>query len=190
MDVKQVARELGVQYVLEGSVRSIGARLRITAQLIDASAGQHVWAERYDRQVTDIFDVRDEVNQSIVGTIATEFLSFEAKRARRKDPAKLDAWECVMRGRAHLWKLSGEEAIATAQRAMGLAPQNPTFRRQLASALAWGGRMDEARVAVRAYLELEPEHTTADAGKVPSSVPEHVARFVEGLRRAGLPDEE
>ncbi|MEN8198071.1 MAG: adenylate/guanylate cyclase domain-containing protein, partial [Pseudomonadota bacterium] len=110
VDVTQVSTELGVRYVLEGSVRKAGNRLRITAQLIDATTGKHVWAERYDRDVLDIFDVQDEVTQAIVSAVAPEFLATEAKRVRRKDPAQLDAWECVMRGRAHLWKQGCEDA--------------------------------------------------------------------------------
>ncbi len=114
-DVKQVARELGVHYVLEGSVRKSGNRVRITAQLIDATTGKHVWAERYDRELEDIFAVQDEVTEQIVGAVAPEFLSFEARRAQGKDPAHLDAWDCVMRGRWHLWRL-GRENLAEARR--------------------------------------------------------------------------
>jgi adenylate cyclase len=125
VDVKQVADELGVQYLLEGSVRRSSNRLRITAQLIDALSGKHIWAERYDREIADIFDIQDEVTQAIVGAIAPEFLSVEARRARRKDPEKLDAWECVMRGRAHLWTFEREdtaEARRLFERAIALAP--------------------------------------------------------------------
>ncbi len=125
VDVTEVAHDLGVQYVLEGSVRKAGDRLRITAQLIDATTGKHVWAERYDRQLADVFAVQDEVTESIVGAVAPEFLSVEARRAQRKDPERLDAWECVVRGRAHLWRM-GREDLAQArrlfQRAIELAP--------------------------------------------------------------------
>ena len=340
VDVTQVAAELGIRYVLEGSVRKAGNRLRITAQLIDATNGNHVWAERYDREITDIFEVQDEVTRAIVGAVAPEFLSTEAKRSRHKDASQLDALECVMRGRAHLWKLgredsaaarrlferaiellpSGElgtsdlalvyfletfygwsdspqnslrmmletaeravaaddgdplaltilawanifahrwdeslppvdravelspnfapaigvrgavlallgdaqpgieeiekairlsprdgfmtiwlmglfwayhvlaryeEAAETARRAIRIAPDNPTFRRQLASASAMLGRLDDAREAITEYRRLEPDHTIADARKIPSKVPEHLDRFIEGLRKAGLPD--
>jgi len=125
VDVKQVAHELGVQYVLEGSVRKGGSRIRITAQLIDAMTGKHVWAERYDREIVDIFAVQDEVTEAIVGAVAPEFLSVEAKRAQRKDPGLLDAWECVVRGRALVWRM-GHEEVAEArklfERAIQLAP--------------------------------------------------------------------
>ena len=89
---------------------------------------------------------------------------------------------------AHLIEGRYQEAAEAAQQAIRIAPQNPTFRRQLASCYALQGRMEEARVALRDYLRLEPNHTIADASKVPTKIPEHLERFVEGLRRAGLPD--
>ena len=338
VDVKKVASDLGVKYVLEGSVRKGGDRLRITAQLIDATTGFHVWAERYDRRVDDIFEVQDEVTLAIVGAVAPQFLSAEAKTARRKDVSQLDAWECVIRGRAHLWKNSrddaaealklferaveldpnselglsdlalvyflegfyrwgsspeeshgrmletaeqavsmddsdpwaliilawayafahrwddaaiaseravtlspnfapaigfrgailallgqAEEAMAqvelarrlsprdsimsfwltgqywaehtlkryedslnTAEQAIRMVPDNPTYRRQRAASLALLGRIGEARVALTEYLNLEPEHTLADATKIPCRDPEPLERFLSGLRLAGL----
>jgi adenylate cyclase len=340
VDVTKVAAELGVKYVLEGSVRKGGNRLRITAQLIDATSGKHIWAERYDRELMDIFEVQDEVTQAIVAAVAPEFLSTEARAARRKDPRQLDAWECVMRGRAHLWKLGREdaaearrlferaielapggefgvsdlalvhfleffyrwgdspehslqnmlttaqkavavdesdplawtvlawasqfarrwdaatesieraiqlspnfvpaigirggiralngqpdsgielinqaarlspsdgfmpfwmlclfwayyakgqydEAAKAAQRGLRTAPDNPTLRRQLAAAYAMLGRMDEAKAALDEYLRIEPDHTIADSRKIPSSVPVDLERFLDGLRKAGLPE--
>jgi TolB-like protein/class 3 adenylate cyclase len=88
VDVKQVAGELGVRYVLEGSVRKRGVRMRITAQLIDATTGNHVWAESYDREVDDIFVVQDEITANIVGVVGPEVIGAEMRRARRKDPAR------------------------------------------------------------------------------------------------------
>jgi TolB-like protein len=125
VDIKQVAEELGVQYVLEGSVRKAGTRVRITAQLIDALTGKHVWAERYDKELADVFAVQDEVVESIVGEVAPEFLSAEAKRAQRANPAELNAWDCVMRGRWHMWRLSRTqlaEARKLFERAIELVP--------------------------------------------------------------------
>ena len=125
VDVKQVGRELGVAYVLEGSVRKAGNRLRINAQLIDAQTGNHVWAERYDREITDIFDIQDEITQAMIGAVAPEFVSAELKKSRQKDPAQLNAWECVMRGRAHVWKLGRDDAIAARrlfEQAIALSP--------------------------------------------------------------------
>ncbi len=81
-----------------------------------------------------------------------------------------------------------EEAAGAARRAIRIAPNNPTFRRQLASALALQGRLDDAREALAQYLRLEPDHTIADASRIPTRVPEHLERFLDGLRKAGLPD--
>jgi adenylate cyclase len=97
VDVKQVGRELGVRYVLEGSVRKAGNRVRITAQLIDATIGNHVWAERYDRELADIFAVQDEITERVVGTIEPQLYAAEHFRSQRKPPESLDAWECVIR---------------------------------------------------------------------------------------------
>lgn len=95
-----MAKELGVRYVVEGSVRKVANRVRITAQLVDGTTGSHVWAERYDRELEDIFAVQDEVTEAIVGRIDTEVRGSEIDRARRKPPANLDAWELYQRG---LW---------------------------------------------------------------------------------------
>lgn len=111
VDVKAVGAELGVSYVLEGSVRKAGSRLRINAQLIDARTGNHVWADRFDRQIADIFDIQDEITQAIIGAVSPEFVSAEIRKSQHKDPKQLDAWECVMRGRSLVWKLGREEAV-------------------------------------------------------------------------------
>ncbi|NIM98214.1 MAG: tetratricopeptide repeat protein [candidate division Zixibacteria bacterium] len=114
-DVKQVAQDFGVRYVLEGSVRKAGNRVRITAQLIDAPNDHHVWAERYDRDLEDIFAVQDEITQSIVTSVGPEFLSAEMQRAQRKDVRSLDAWECVMRASSHHSRYTKQD-VAEAQR--------------------------------------------------------------------------
>src|SRR5947209_8337969 len=97
VDVKQVGRELGVHYVLEGSVRKGGNRLRISALLVDAITGNHVWAERYDRDLADIFAVQDEITERVVSAIEPELYAAEHIRSQRKPPDSLDAWECVIR---------------------------------------------------------------------------------------------
>ncbi len=97
-DVREVARDLGVRYLLEGSVRRAGDRIRITGQLIDAETGNHLWAERYDRNLEDIFAVQDEVTEAIVTAIAPEIDEVERKRAQRKAPSNLDAWDLYQRG--------------------------------------------------------------------------------------------
>jgi adenylate cyclase len=105
-DVRRIAHELGVQYVLEGSVRKAANRVRITAQLIDAISGHHIWAERYDRELDDIFAVQDEITKEIAGTVAPSFVSAEARRVERKAPEHFDAWDYAIRGNWHLWHFS------------------------------------------------------------------------------------
>jgi TolB-like protein len=106
VDVKQVARELGVRYVLEGSVRRAGARLRITAQLVDAITGGHHWAERYDRELGDIFAVQDEITRNVVAAIEPRLLAAEGVRAFSRSSDDLGAWELVARAQTHLWRLT------------------------------------------------------------------------------------
>jgi adenylate cyclase len=110
LEVKEISRKLGVRYVVEGSVRRAGNRLRITAQLIDAASDAHLWAERYDRDLEDVFAVQDEVTQAIVTAIEPELESVERKRARRKLPESLDAWECYQRGLWHLYQHTAEDS--------------------------------------------------------------------------------
>ena len=110
LEVKEVGRRLGVRYVVEGSVRRAGKRLRITAQLIDALNDVHLWAERYDRDLDDIFAVQDEVTQAIVTAIEPELGSVERERARRKPPDSLDAWSCYLRGLWHLYRHTAEDS--------------------------------------------------------------------------------
>ena len=103
VDVKQVGRELGVRYVLEGSVRKAGNRIRVTAQLIEAETGNHLWAERYDRDLADIFAVQDEITQALTTALTPAIADAELRRAIRKPPESLDAWAAYQRG---LWYLS------------------------------------------------------------------------------------
>jgi TolB-like protein len=125
VDVTRVGRELGVRYVLEGSVRKGGHRVRITAQLIDAANGSHLWADKYDRDMTDLFAVQDEITREIVGNLAPEMLEAEMQRARRKDPRTLDAWEYAVRAQWHLARLTRDdnaEALRLATQSTRLNP--------------------------------------------------------------------
>jgi adenylate cyclase len=103
VEVKQVGRELGVRYVLEGSLRRAGDRIRITAQLVEAETGNHLWAERYDRNLADIFSVQDEITEAVTIAIAPAIAGAELRRAMRRPPESLDAWAAYQRG---LWHLS------------------------------------------------------------------------------------
>jgi len=125
VDVKRVARELGVRYVLEGSVRKSGNRVRITAQLIDAATGNHIWAERYDSELSDIFDLQDQVTARVVGAIAPKLEQVEIERAKRKPTESLDAYDHYLRGMAnlHQWtKESSDEALRQFRMAIELDP--------------------------------------------------------------------
>jgi adenylate cyclase len=102
VDVGKVGRELGVRYVLEGSVRRAGNRVRITAQLIEAASGHHLWADRYDRELADVFAVQDDIARSITGAIAPGIIAAEIRQAQRKDPDQLDAWDRTVRAHWHV----------------------------------------------------------------------------------------
>ena len=97
VDVKQVGQELGVRYVLEGSVRKVGSRVRITCQLIDTEDGSHLWAERYDRELTDVFALQDEITVSVVAAIEPNLRRAEIERVKRKRPDSLDAYDLFLR---------------------------------------------------------------------------------------------
>jgi TolB-like protein len=125
-DTRQVSRELGVRYVVEGSLRKSNGKVRVTAQLIDALSGRHIWSERYDRELNDIFAVQDEITESIVATIEPELGAVERERARRNPPGNLDAWGSYQRGLWHFygdWTRDGvAEAKRLLQRACDLDP--------------------------------------------------------------------
>ena len=109
-DIRIIGRELGVRYVLEGSVRKAGGKIRVTAQLLEAETGSHLWAEHYDRDLQDIFAIQDEITASIVGRIGPELLAAEYARMNRRAPHNLDAWECVVRALFHSSQQSEQES--------------------------------------------------------------------------------
>ena len=135
-DVRDVGQSLGVRYVLEGSVRKGGSRVRVTAQLIDATTGNHVWAQRYDRELEDIFAVQDEITESIVRSIGPELDAAERERARRKPPKNLDAWECYQRGLWHFYRFNRADNLAAQELLRRAADLDPTFSSALA-VLGW-----------------------------------------------------
>jgi adenylate cyclase len=137
IDVARVARELGVRYVLEGSVRRAGNRVRITAQLIDAASGHHLWAERYDRELADVFAVQDEISRTIIGELAPGIIAAEMQQARRKDASQLDAWDRTMRAHWHIRRFTREdlaEARRLLEEAIALDPANAMALSDLAFA--------------------------------------------------------
>jgi TolB-like protein len=116
VDVKQIGRELRVRYVVEGSVRKAGNRVRITGQLVDASTGAHIWADRFSGELEDIFDLQDRVTASVVGAIAPKMERAEIDRAKRKPTASLDAYDYYLRGLASYYDFGSREANAEALR--------------------------------------------------------------------------
>jgi adenylate cyclase len=134
VEVTQVGRELGVRYVLEGSVRKAGNRVRVTAQLVDATTGRHVWAEHYDREIEDIFDLQDEMTQTIVGAVEPELSAAERERALSKPPENLDAWESYQRGLWHMWSYERDDHLPARNLLERATELDPSF----APAYAYG----------------------------------------------------
>ncbi len=132
-DVKEISRKLGVRYIVEGSVRRAGNRVRITAQLIDAVEDKHLWADRYDRELEDIFAVQDEVVQAIVTTIEPQLISTERQLARRKPTENLSAWESYQRGLWHIYQYKSEDTIKALEFLEKAIQLDPNF------ASAYGG---------------------------------------------------
>jgi adenylate cyclase len=181
-DVRQVAKDLGVQYVLEGSVRKGGNRVRITAQLIDALTGRHVWAERYDRDLDDIFAVQDEITQAIIGEVAPSFISAEAKRVERKPPDNLDSWDNCLRGRYLLHR--GKDAVAEARRLLEKAveqdPNSSMALGGLAIALGWMincGWVDDPTEARETALRAARQAVELDGTDAEAHIALGVTRF-------------
>jgi TolB-like protein len=144
LDVRQVARDLGVRYVLEGSVRRAGQRLRVSAQLIDALSGSHHWAEQYDRELGEIFAVQDEITRSVVGAIEPQLLAAEGVRALSRSPGDLRAWELVARAQTQVWRLTRDDyaaAIAALERAVDLVPDYAPARSLLAYRMLFAAHM-------------------------------------------------
>jgi adenylate cyclase len=112
VDVKRAARELGVRYILEGSVRKGGNRVRITAQLIDAATGNHIWADRYDGELADVFALQDEITKKVVAAIEPKLLEAEALRSQSRSAEDLDAWEMVIHANSLFWRMTDSEGTA------------------------------------------------------------------------------
>jgi adenylate cyclase len=140
VDIKQVGRELGVRYVLEGSVRRAGNRVRITGQLIDAATGTHLWANRFDGALEDVFELQDEVTTSVIGAIAPKLEQAEIERARHKPTEKLAAYDYFLRGMANIYQGTREanlEALANFQKAIAIDPNFATAHGMCAYCYVW-----------------------------------------------------
>lgn len=130
VDVRRIGRELGVRYLLEGSVRGAGNRLRVAAQLIDTESGTHVWADRYDGTLEDVFDLQDQITESVVSSIAPGIMQAEIDRSARKRPHSLDAYDHFLRAQAAIYRFKFDEADDFLSKALELSSEYP-----LASAL-------------------------------------------------------
>jgi adenylate cyclase len=128
MNVREIGRELGVAYVLEGSVQRVGARVRITAQLIETAGGVHLWADRYDGSLDDIFDLQDRITEAVAGALQPSIRLAEIERARRKRPQELGAYDYTMRAMRHAWALDSESAsraLELLDKALAIDPDYP-----------------------------------------------------------------
>jgi TolB-like protein/cytochrome c-type biogenesis protein CcmH/NrfG len=153
--MKQVAEELGVRYVVEGSVRKGGDRVRITAQLNDVATGSHIWAEHYDRDLTDVFAVQDEITEAIVAAIEPQIYAAENFRAKRKAPNSLDAWDLVMRALSHYWRVTRQDhmvAQALLEKAIAIDPNYCQALSVLATSHMFGVHLGWADIAVAAPI--------------------------------------
>jgi adenylate cyclase len=170
VDVKQVGRELGVRYVLEGGVRKLGDRVRITGQLIDAATGAHVWAERYDRKSDDIFALQDEITLSVVGTIEPSLRLAEAERVKRKRPDSLDAYDLLLQAQPDVYLRMPEpaaKALLLLDRALALDPTYALAHAYAAhchhSIFLRGGLREDHRSASTRHAEAAIAHGQDDA---------------------------
>src|SRR5947207_908724 len=207
IDIKQVGRELGVRYVLEGSLRKGGNRLRITGQLIEAETGTHVWADKYDGVLEDVFDLQDKITETIVGIIEPSVRRAEIERSRRKRPENLGAYALYLRalplspfdplsyegyvalGAVRLRLRRYDDAAACLAKAVQANPRFSVLYALQASALAMAGRIEEAKVLARRLLELEPTFRALRFLEFAGFVrPEIREAFAAAFREAGLPE--
>ncbi len=174
VDVRQIAEELGARYVVEGSIRKAGNRVRITAQLIDATSGNHIWAERYDRHLEDIFAVQDEIVETIAGRLGPEIDTFERHRAERKPTRNLDAWGFYHLGLSQFYKFSKDgnsKAQTLFRRAVELDPKFAPAYSRLAYSIVLSmvyfdaestpETLDDALVTARTAVEIDDKDAWA-----------------------------
>ncbi len=171
VDMQRVASELNIRFIVEGSVRRMGERIRITAQLIDTETGSHIWAEKFDRYAADIFSVQDQVVQTIVSTLVGRVQASDVERARRKPPANLAAYECLLQGNALPWDepAGAAEAVRLFEKAIEIDP-GYGFAHSLLSAMRYAQwrddpgdsdvALDEAYALAKRAVELDENEST------------------------------
>ncbi len=176
VDVKKVSAELGVRYVVEGSVRKAGNHVRVAAQLIDASTAQQVWAKTYDRELNDVFTVQDETGEGIAASLVGDLQRVEHERAQLRAPENLEAWLLYQRALPFIYRFTREDsdqARALLERAVALDPQFSTALARLAEVafweflFAWSASpqetLDAAVAQARRAVDLEPRDADARA---------------------------
>jgi len=167
-DVRKVAKDLGVRYVLEGSVRRAGTTIRVTAQLVDATNGRHVWAERYDRALVDLFAVQDEITRSIIGSIAPGIVMAEIQHSKGKTAAELDTWDRIMRAHWHIRRFTAvdfREACRLLEELLRHEPDNAVALGDLAFSLHFAaifGWTDSPPAAMARMGELAQRAVESD----------------------------
>jgi TolB-like protein/class 3 adenylate cyclase/Flp pilus assembly protein TadD len=152
IDLKRVSRELGVRYILEGSVRKVGNRVRITTQLIDATTGSHLWADRHDGDLADIFSLQDEITGRVVAAIEPRLLEAEGSRSQSRSPEDLNAWDMIIQANFLFWrltKLDGQAAIAILRQAVQRHPEYAPAHSTLAFALLFSRQIG--------WISMEPQ---------------------------------
>ena len=202
VDVRQVARQLGVAHVLEGSVRKAGGRIRITAQLIDGAAGDHVWAERYDRVLDDIFALQDEISEAIVGALKLKLLPEEKKAIEQRGTNHPDAYNLYLMARQHYVvgnqgdRRREEAIIELCRRATEIDPDYARAWGLMSLALAWlhtshGAPADDSLAAAERALMIDPDLADAHAvrAKYLAGMGRHEEAFAEIESALGLDPE-
>nr|WP_249815167.1 MULTISPECIES: winged helix-turn-helix domain-containing protein [unclassified Bradyrhizobium] len=189
--IRQIAEELGVRYIVEGSVRKADNRVRITAQLNDATSGSHLWAERYDRELIDVFAVQDEITNAIAAAIEPQIHAAKNFRSHRKPPSSLDAWDLVMRALSHYWRVTRHDHLAAQallERAIAIDPAYGQARSVLAAShmfgvhLGWADLATTAPVAEAAALAaVRCDHEDAWAHAALGSVCFSTRRLADAL---------
>jgi adenylate cyclase len=193
VDLKQVARELGVRYILEGSVRRSGEHVRVTVRLIEAESATHLWAHRYDRDVSDVFAVQDEIAAAVIAAILPAVSDAERRRAVRKAPGSLDAWEAYQRGLTHLYRFTSDADIARAREFFqDSIAADPTFASACAGLsmtymrdVIWSARSGPLSLAeswARRGIEIDANDSEAQAALSHSMC--FAGRHEDALRRA------
>jgi TolB-like protein/Tfp pilus assembly protein PilF len=174
--INEIAREFGVRYVVEGSVRRSGDQVRISAQLNDVTTGSHLWAERYDRSIEDVFAVQDEITEAIVAAVEPHLYAAESYRAQHKPPGSLDAWDLVMRAMSHYWRVTRQDnmvAQALLEKAIEIDPHYGKALGLLANSrifgahMGWapmGSVMEKATREALAAVEADSEDAWAHIG--------------------------